>query len=420
MGMLLHGLDGSPDLVLEDGVVWRGGALPAGDFHHARRVAGDADFETMVQDHSLELSGTASRWTARDAPNTGWRCCEICDPPHDPTPGLIVNEAVVPAATLRNGDVLGFGGLRWRVELRRGPVGPLADLLRLAPPAPPAAFVDLVGRFREKGDAAAGAGLLRFAHHPIRQADLSSVFLRVLPSVPERDVPWTTAVAAGLVALIRVDALDLERVRRPLKDFVRDEALPPWIRLTVVAELASDETRGTDWIPTLRTMIATALAEGEDPAAAAVAALALARVGDEESVAGISESARAAVTDAGARKRRAQAVAILGALAPRDREAVRAVLRAATDTHEAVRLAAVRALARMPAEYAPQVTRSLLGLLADPDDEVFEETFATLFGASPPRLGADALLAELDLASRNGESGRERRLQEALERLTGA
>lgn len=401
MAAILHDTNGDEDpRVLEEGVAWQFGT-------------GDFPVENVPW-HRMVVSGMDGRFSVQDELDTSGYCCDHCNGDLDTTPRALVNEVATHRGWIRTGDVLGFGERRWRVELRRGPLSPLRDLFRVAPPAEPLTFGALLDRFEGPLDAAAAGGLLRFAHLRGRHGDLARAVLGALPRARNEDPERRTAVAALAMALVRQDALPRSAAEAALKDVAADSSLDRWLHISALAVLALDESNPR-WANELRLQVLAALEEGEASAAVVQGCESLALVLEEAPLRSLGEAARAVVSDASARKRRTIAVAVLAALSERDPECARAVLRAASDPHEQVRAAAARALARLPSAHAGSADAVLLRLLGDSDDDVFEEAFAALFGSQPPRVRPEAILAEVDRAA--GDPARLARLTLALDRL---
>lgn len=388
-------------MVLEEGVAW----LFSG--------AGDVPTDDVPW-HRMLVSGAEGRFAVQDELDTTGYCCDRCSGGMDATPQALVNEVVTARGWIRTGDVLGFGDRRWRVELRRGALSPLRDLYRIAPPAEPLTFHTLLDRYRDTLEAAAAGGLLRFAHLPRRHADLVRVIAGSIPQLENKDVETRTASAALALALVRQNALPRSTADALLKEIAADTGFDRWLHISALSVLARDESSAR-FANELRLQVLGALEDGDAPAAVVQACESLALVLEEEPIRALGEAARAVVSDASARKRRSIAVAVLAALAERDPECARAVMRAATDSHAQVRAAAARALVRLPDAHAQGADRALLGLLGDPDDEVFEEAFAALFGAQPHRVPPEAILGEVDRAA--GDPARLARLALALDRL---
>lgn len=389
-------------MVLEEGVAWlfcEGGDIAENVAWHRMRVSGAAD----------------GRFSVEDELDTRGYCCDHCNGDIDTTARALVNEVVTQRGWIRTGDVLGFGERRWRVEIRRGSLSPVRDLFRIAAPPEALSFGELLTRYQSALDAGAAGGLIRFAHLPRRHPELSRALLGVLPRLKsEKDAAKRTATAALALSLIRQNALPRSASDSLLKEVMADSMLDRWLHISALAVLALDESNRR-WANELRLQVLAALDEGDAPAAVVQGCESLALVLEEEQVRSLGEAARAVVSDASARKRRSIAVAVLAALSERDPECARAVIRAATDSHPQVRAAAARALVRLPSAHVRNADATLLGLLGDADDEVFEEAFAALFGSQPPRVPPEAILSEVERAA--GDPARLARLTLALDRL---
>lgn len=395
MAAILHDLNELEDpRVLEEGVLWELGGAPW---------------------HRMLVSGAEGRYLVVDELDSSGYCCSHCSPDIDTRPAALVNEVASERAWLRAGDVLGIGDRRWRVEIRRGAVSPLRDLFRIAPPQPPARFGALLSSYEASLDPAAAGGLLRFAHVTANHGALARTMQHGLAKYDAAKAETRAATAALAIGLTRLNALPRPAAKKMLEQCAEDSQLDRWLHISALAQLALDDNatwRASD----LRLQVLAALEEGDAPAAVEQACETLALVLEDEPLRALGEAARAVVSDATARKRRTMAVTVLVALAERDPECARAVLRAASDPHEHVRAAAARALAALPSMHEASANAALLGLLGDGHDEVFEEAFAALFGGPNPRLPADSLLAEVDRAGR--DATRLARLTQALDRLT--
>lgn len=398
---ILHGITGAEDVILEEGVVW---------------VFGSSYFDMPgnVNWHSMRITGADGRFAVHDELDTTGYCCNHCSGDIDPTAQVQVNGVETTRGWLHGGDVLGFGDRRWRVELRRGPASPLGDLFRVAPPPVAMQFRALLHRFEEALDAESMGGLIRFAHIPGCRRDITTSFLRAQPRLADADPTARTASAALALALVRMDALPRTAAEKALSHIASDSSYDRWIQISALGVLALDESTRR-WSQALRAAVLAALEDGDSAAAVLQACESLALVLEDEPLRSLGEAARAVVSDASARKRRTIAVSVLAALSQRDPECARAVLRAASDPHAQVRLAAARALVRLPSLHAGSADAALLALLGDADDDVFEEAFAALFGSEPHRVTAEALLAEVDRAA--GDPMRLARLTQALDRL---
>lgn len=402
MAAILHDPLGYADpLVLEEGVAWTFSGT------------GDFDLEAVAW-HRMLVSGVDGRFAVQDELDTTGYCCDHCNGYMDVTPSAMVNEVRTNRGWIRGGDTLGFGERRWRVELRRGALSPLRDLFRVSAPAEPLPFHSLLDRFQVAVDPAGAGGLLRFAHLQRHHVRLVQVLTGALPRVKNADADCRTGAYALAIGLVRQNALPRSAAEFILKDVASDSSLDRWLHISALAVLALDES-ATRRANELRLLVLAALEEGDAPAAVVQGCETLALVLEEDPLRSLGEAARAVVSDASARKRRTIAVAVLAALSERDPECARAVIRAASDPHEQVRAAAARALVRLPSAHVRSADAALLRLLGDPDDDVFEEAFAALFGSQPPRVPPEAVLGEVDRAV--GDPARLARLTLALDRL---